>query len=143
VTQVAVVADEALGAAGLVAALRERADRQPVGVILLSPMSLAGPGWTDEAEDLRTATFARVRAAIDGLQSVGVQSRGEVLDGDAAAAARVAVAEHHADEILVIAARGGRLESDEALAAVRAAAGDVPVERIVVDAEAPASPSGS
>ena len=143
VSQVAVVADEGLGTAGLVAALRERADRQPIGVVLLSPMHLTGPGWTDEAEELRTATFDRVRAAIDGLQSVGVQSRGEVLDGDAAAAARIAVAEHHADEILVIAARGGRLESDEALAAVRTAAGTVPVERIVVDAEAPASPSGS
>ncbi|MBJ7455787.1 MAG: cbb3-type cytochrome c oxidase subunit I, partial [Thermoleophilia bacterium] len=143
VSQVVVVADAGLGTAGLVTALRERADRQPIGVVLLSPMHLSGPGWTDEAEEQRTATFERVRAAIDGLQSVGVQSRGEVLDGDAAAAARIAVAEHHADEILVIAARGGRLESDEALAAVRTAAGSVPVERIVVDAEAPASPSGS
>jgi cytochrome c oxidase subunit 1 len=143
VSQVAVVADEGLGTAGLVAALRERADRQPIGVVLLSPMHLSGPGWTDEAEEQRTAAFERVRVAIDALQSVGVQSRGEVLDGDAAAAAGIAVGEHHADEILVIAARGGRLESDEALAAVRAAAGSVPVERIVVDAEAPASPSGS
>jgi cytochrome c oxidase subunit 1 len=143
VSQVAVVADEGLGTAGLVAALRERADRRPIGVILLSPMNLTGPGWTDEAEEARSAAFDRVRAAIDGLQAAGVQSRGEVLDGDAAAAATIAVTGHRADEILVIAARGGRLESDEALAAVRPAAGTVPVERIVVDAEAPASPSGS
>ena len=143
VSQVAVVADEALGADGLIAALRERADRQPIGVVLLSPMHLEGPGWTDEAEEARTRSFNRLRAAIDGLQAVGVQSRGEVLDGDAAQATTVAVTEHHADEILVVAARGGRLESEESLQSVRAAAGAVPVERIVVDAEAPASPSGS
>jgi hypothetical protein len=106
-------------------------------------MHLEGPGWTDEAEEARTASFGRVRAAIDGLQAVGVQARGEVLDGDAAQAARVAVSDHHADEILVIAASGGRLESEDVLQSVRAAAGSVPVERIVVDAEAPASPSGS
>jgi len=143
VSQVAVVADDGLGADGLIAALRERADRRPIGVVLLSPMHLDGPGWTDEAEEARTRSFARLRTTIDGLQAVGVQSRGEVLDGDAAEAARVAVSDHHADEILVVAARGGRLESEESLQSVRAAAGSVPVERIVVDAEAPASPSGS
>jgi hypothetical protein len=83
-----------------------------------------------------------VRGTIDALQAVGVQSRGEVLDGDAAAAAKVAVTAHAADEILVVAARGGRLDSDDALGAVREAAGTVPVEKVTVDTEAPASPSG-
>ena len=50
-------------------------------------MALEGPGWTDEAEAQRVATTARVRAAIDALQSGGIQARGEVLDGDAGAAA--------------------------------------------------------
>ena len=143
VAQVAVVADAGLGADEMITALRERADVRPIGVVLLLPLHLEGPGWTDEAEEQRTASFGRVRAAIDGLQAVGVQARGEVLDGDAAQAARVAVSDHRADEVLVIAARGGRLESEDALQSVRAAAGSVPVERIVVDAEAPASPSGS
>ena len=143
VTQVAVLADEALGAEGLVAALRERADKQPIAVVLLHPMSLEVPGWTDEAEEIRTAAFERVRAAIDALQRAGVQARGEVLDGDAATAALVAVRDHHADEILVVATRGGRLDSVDTLESVKAAVGDVPAEQIVVDAEAPASPSGS
>jgi cytochrome c oxidase subunit 1 len=143
VAQVAVVADEGLGADGLIAALRERADQRPIGVILLLPMHLEGPGWTDEAEEARARAFTRVRSAIDGLQAVGVQARGEVLDGDAAEATRVAISAHHADEVLVVAARGGRLDSEEGLQAIRAAAGSVSVERIVVDAEAPASPSGS
>ena len=140
--RVAVIADDALGAEGLVAALRERADRQPLAVVLLDPMGLTGPGWTDEAEEQRTASFDRVRGTIDALQAAGVQARGEVLDGDAAAAARVAVTAHKADEILVVAARGGRLDSDDSLAGIRSAAGAVPVESVVVDTEAPASPSG-
>jgi len=143
VTQVAVVADDGLGADGLVAALRERADRQPIGVILLSPMHLDGPGWTDEAEEARTRAFARLRPGIGGRQAGGGECRGGGVGGGAAQATRVAVSDHHADEILVVAARGGRLESEESLQSVRAAAGAVPVERIVVDAEAPASPSGS
>ena len=105
-------------------------------------MGLTGPGWTDEAEEQRTASFDRVRGTIDALQAAGVQARGEVLDGDAAAAARVAVTAHKADEILVVAARGGRLDSDDSLAGIRSAAGAVPVESVVVDTEAPASPSG-
>ena len=143
VSQIAVIADEALGGQGLSTALHERADRGPIGAVLLAPMALEGPGWTDEAEALRVATSERVRAAIDGLQAAGVQSRGEVLDGDAAAAARVARTEYSAETILIVATRGSRLDSDEALAAVQAAAGGATVERVVVDAEAPTSPAGS
>ena len=143
VSRVAVIADEAIGAGGLVDALRERADRHPIATVLLYPMALEGPGWTDEAEERRSAASERVRAAIDALARSGVQARGEVLDGDAAQAVRLGVAEHGADEILVVATRGGRLDSEDAVGAVSSAAGSVPVERVVVDAEAPASPSGS
>jgi hypothetical protein len=142
VRRVAVIVRDALGADGLVTALRERADREPLAVILLDPMDLAGPGWTDEAEEQRSAAFDRVRGSIDALHDAGVQARGEVLDGDAAAAARVAVTAHEVDEIVVVAARGGALDSDDSLAAVRAAAGAVPVDTVIVDTEAPASPSG-
>ena len=142
-TQVAVIADEALGGEGLSKALHERADRGPIGVVLLAPMALEGPGWTDEAEALRAATAERVRAAIDALQASGVHARGEVLDGDAAAAARVAREAYSAETILIVATRGSRLDSDETLATVQAAAGAATVERVVVDAEAPTSPAGS
>jgi len=143
VSRVAVLADDGLGGTGLVEALRRRADESPISVVLLFPMALSGPGWTDDAEEQRTAATERVRATISGLQAVGVQARGEVLDGDAAAAARVAVAEHGADVVLVAATSGDRLGSDDVLGAVRAAAGSATVESIVVDAGAPASPSGS
>ena len=43
----------------------------------------------------------------------------------------------------VVATRGGRLDSVDTLERVKAAVGGLPAEQIVVDAEAPASPSGS
>jgi hypothetical protein len=106
-------------------------------------MDLSAAGWTDEAEEQRARATERVRTAIDRLQAAGIQARGEVLDGDAGEAARVAGAVHRADELLVIAVRGGGLASDDAQAAVREHAGTLPMESIVVDTEAPASPSGS
>ena len=143
VTQVAVLADEALGAEGLVDALRTRAEAGPIGIVVLHPMALEVAGWTDEAEEQRRRAFERVRVTIDALQRAGLQASGEVLDGDAAAAARVAVADHGADQVLVVATRGGRLDSVDTLESVKGAVGGVPAEQIVVDAEAPASPSGS
>jgi cytochrome c oxidase subunit 1 len=143
IRRVAVIADRALGAHGMVDALRERADREPVTAVVLAPMALDGPGWTDEAEAQRAEASDRVRGAIDALAAVGVQASGEVLDGDAGEAARIARTDHHADEVLLVAARGGRLDTDEALAAVRAGADPVQVDKVVVDAEAPMAPSGS
>jgi hypothetical protein len=140
VTRTAVIVDEALGNGRLIDALHERADSGPIATVLLHPMGLEGPGWTDEAEEQRAAASERVREALDRLQEAGLQARGEVLDGDAAEAARVAVAVHGAQAILVVATRGGSLDTDEALARVTAAAGSVPVERIVV--EAPTAPAG-
>ncbi len=96
VTRVAVVADDALANGALIEPLRERADREPIAVVLLYPMALDVPGWTDEAEELRSAASERVRGAVGRLQEAGVQSRGEVLDGDAAEAARVARDAHGA-----------------------------------------------
>jgi hypothetical protein len=143
VSTVAVIADLALSDQGLVEVLRARADRRPISAILLDPMDLTAAGWTDEAEEQRARATERVRTAIDRLQAAGIQARGEVLDGDAGEAARVAGAVHGADELLVIAVRGGGLASDDAQAAVREHAGALPMESIVVDTEAPASPSGS
>jgi hypothetical protein len=140
VVQVAVIADQALGGSGLTEALRDRADRGPIAAVILAPMDLQVPGWTDEAERLRSEAAARVRLAIDALQAVGVQARGEVLDGDAAEAARVARDAHGAQAVLIVAVRGSRLDSDETVQRATAAAAPVPVERIVV--ETPTAPAG-
>ncbi|MGD9696467.1 MAG: cytochrome c oxidase subunit I [Thermoleophilia bacterium] len=142
VTRVAVIADQAFGSDEVTEALRDRSDVGPIAISLLYPMGLTGPGWTDEAEEARTAATERVRVGIDALQAAGLQADGEVLDGDVAAAARLARSSYGAAQILLAATRGGALDSDAALEAVRAAAAGADVDRLVVDAEAPAAPSG-
>ncbi|MDX6554025.1 MAG: cytochrome c oxidase subunit, partial [Miltoncostaeaceae bacterium] len=143
VTRVAAIASGALGSEGLVEALRARADREPIAVVLLAPLGLDGPGWTDEAEERRTEAVGRVRATIDALQEAGVQASGEVIDGDAVEAARVARTAHGAGLIQLFPARHAEAWDGAALEAVQAAAGSVPVEVAIIDAEAPAAPSGS
>jgi cytochrome c oxidase subunit 1 len=143
VRQMGLIADEALGGEALVNALRERAAKGPLAAVILYPMALVGPGWTDEAEERRTEATARVRAAIEAAARAGIHARGEVIDYDAAMAAQIAREHYRADEILLVATRGGRLDSDEVAQGVQASAGSVPVERLVVDAEAPTAPSGS
>ena len=143
VTRVAVVANAALGSEALADALRGRADQAPIAVVVLAPLGLDGPGWTDEAEERRAEAVARVRTTIDALQEAGVQASGEVLDGDAAEAARVARTAHRADLILLSPARQAEAWEGPALDAVQAAAGSVPVEVTPIDTEAPAAPSGS
>ena len=91
-----------------------------------STLDLPQPGPTRPTR-CATAAFGRVRAAIDHLQADGVQARGEVLDGDAAAAARVASPPTSRRDPGRRRPRGPpRLE--DALSA-SAAAGGVPVEQ--------------
>lgn len=161
VLQLSVVANAAIGSDALLAALRERADLSAPGegpsalkrwsgrvgpqsqvaiaVTLLAPLDLAGPGWTGDAEGQRGAAVDRVRATIDRLQADGIQAKGEVLDGDAADAARIAHTAHGAESVMVVPVRGVEdWDREETAESIRAAAGPVPVDLITLDAEAPA-----
>ncbi len=144
VTQVAVLADEALGGEGLVDALRQRSDERPIGVVLLHPMDLEVAGWTDEAEAVRNAAFERVRASIDAPAARPASRR----------AARCSTATPRPPR----ASRSPTTAPTRSWSSPRAAGAStrsrrsrrsrrrsarVPAEQIVVDAEAPASPSGS
>ena len=139
VTQVAAIANSALGGEEMIAALRSRADAEPIAVVVLCPMSLSVPGWTDEAEERRRGAIERVRATIDRLQAAGVQARGEVIDGGPAEAAGLARTAHRCDKVVLFPARnnGTRWDDDETLGRVREAAGSLPVDVVLVDAAAP------
>jgi cytochrome c oxidase subunit I len=141
VRRVAVIANDTLGGRALVETVLSRADDEPLSVVVLCPLSLDGPSWTDEAERIRTEAAERARATIARLQAGGLQVRGEVVDGDPVEAARIATDAYRAERVLVASARGR--ESAEVVTAVQTAVGDVPVEHVVVDAEAPTAPAGS
>jgi len=140
VRRVAVIANDTIGDAGLVAALRARADEQPMGVVILCPLSIDGPGWSDDADRLRDEATARTRALIEQLQDSGIQAAGEVVDGDPGAAAKIARTDYGVDAVLVA---SYRRTTGWVVGQVRAAVGDTAVEHVVVDTEAPAAPSGA
>jgi cytochrome c oxidase subunit 1 len=140
VPQLVVIANDALATEGLLDAVRSRADQAPTAVALLCPLSLDGPGWTDDAERARDEASTRVQRALGALVEDGIPARGEVVDGGPAEAARAAVADQSATEIALVAVRGRG--GEDALDDVRAAAAPIPVELIQVDAETPAAPSG-
>ena len=113
----------------------------------LAPLGLAGPGWTRRGRGAaHRRRRRRVRRTIDALQAAGVQARGEVLDGDAAAAARIArVGRTDAPaEILLLPGPPAPTATEGALEAVAArppaACRSSPS---IIDAEAPAAPAGS
>lgn len=142
VERVAVLADRALGGPGIVDLIVRRSDT-PLTAVVMAPLDISGPGWTDEAGEVRDAATLRVQDTLGDLGRAGINARGEVLDGGVTDAVKVALREYRATSIVLAVASGGPLDSDDALAAAQAAAGKVPVERVVVDAEAPAAPSGS
>jgi cytochrome c oxidase subunit 1 len=141
--RVAVVADRAFGSAALAEALGTRAGDGNIGIVLMAPLALEVPGWTDEAGERRDEVTGRMQATIGALGSIGIHAGGEVIDGDEIEAVKLAIRDHRATQVVVAVARGGRLDTASIVENLQAAAGDVPVERIVVDAEAPAAPSGS
>jgi len=140
ITQLGVVANDALSTEGLLDAVRARADREPIGVTLVCPLSLDGPGWTEDANRARDEAAERVERALGVLIEAGVPARGEVVDGDPAAAAGVAVGSYAANEILLVAVKGRG--GDDAADPVTAAVAPIPVELVQVDAEAPTAPAG-
>jgi heme/copper-type cytochrome/quinol oxidase subunit 1 len=139
VSRVAVIANDTLGDAALIETLRERYDTAALSAIILCPLSIDGPGWTDDAERVRVEAMGRARTTIEALQESGIQARGEVVDGDPAAAAAVARTAYSADTILV--ASYQRDSADQMLTAVTEAAGSTPVEHVIVDSEAAAPPA--
>jgi len=142
VRQVAVIANDTLGSRGLLQAIQERADERPLNAVVLCPLSLDGPGWTDEAERVRQEAAERARVTIGQLERAGIPVRGEVIDRGPVEAARIARDDFAADVVLVCSFRG-RDHADDVLPGVERAAGGAEVEHVVVDAEAPTAPAGS
>ncbi|HMM48596.1 MAG TPA: cytochrome c oxidase subunit I [Miltoncostaeaceae bacterium] len=143
VERVAVIADSAFGGANLARAIVEHAGPETGGAILLAPMDLDGPGWTDDVAARRDGLTTRMQATIGALGEAGISADGEVIDGSSVDAVRIALSEQNISRVLLVVADGDSLAGSGMLEAVRDAAGHVPVDRVVVDAEAPAAPAGS
>ncbi|MCB0872073.1 MAG: cytochrome c oxidase subunit I [Thermoleophilia bacterium] len=141
VRRVALIGNDTLGDPALVSAVAAKAGDAPIGVVVLCPLSIDGPEWGDDAQRSRAEANARAAAAISALQDAGIQAHGELVDGGPEAAARVARDAYRADTIMVCTYR--RENAEGTMTAVTAAAAPVQVEHVVVDAGAPAAPSGA
>ncbi len=135
-----VVAADGIGADGLQAAVRARADEAPARFTLVMPLDLPQPRWSEEAGELRRAGIERLSGAVGRLQSAGVAAVGQAIDDDAATGLPAVIAAERPDQILVLSTG---TEPGDLPGAVRGAAGGVAVDHVVLDAEAPTAPAGS
>jgi cytochrome c oxidase subunit 1 len=126
VTRLLVIANGTAGTDALASALIARADQSPVSITLACAVNIEGPDWTGDAFAAREDAIARVRTTVESLQTAGVSASGEVIDRDAAAAARTLVPVYRPDAILVAS------DLADAQAAVTAAAPGVSVESLPV-----------
>ncbi len=99
---VLVLAPDDNGVEGLLAAVRDRADRSPARFTLVVPADVPYPAWGEDATAKRRACIQRVHHAVEQLQQSGVSVQGEVMDEALVATARDAVSAYRPGEVLVV-----------------------------------------
>lgn len=132
---VVVVANQTIGGASLLEAVRRRAQADPdTRFRLVVPMTKPGSGLVIYDEAVREAAQVRVDLAISFLGREGIHATGEVGDEDPFAAAMDAIRDGAADEVIVStlpATSSGWLRRD--LIERIADASGLPVEHVVTD----------
>jgi hypothetical protein len=134
--EVLVVANRTLGAAKLLAAVRERAAGGDTRFRLIVPQGKPSAGLVIYDEAVREAAQVRVDLALSAVAAEGIEATGEVGDEDPFLATMDAVAQRRPDEIIVSthpAPHSGWLRRD-LIERIQNASG-LPVEHIVVDLE--------
>src|SRR5215831_10202820 len=139
-THLLVVANETVDAPTLREALQARGDDLHVTVV--SPVNEPRRGYVVYTDTRRASARRRLERALGHLREAGVAADGYVAAADPDAAVRDALAqlEPPVDEILVSThpeEKSGWLRRN-VLDRIRSAAGDVPVEHLVSDSDAPA-----
>jgi hypothetical protein len=136
VREVLVVANRTLGAAKLLAAVRERAAAGDTRFRLVVPQTKPTAGLVIYDEAVRESAQVRVDLALSAVAAEGIEATGDVGDADPFLATMDAVAQHRPDEIIISthpAPHSGWLRRD-LVERIQNASG-LPVEHIVVDLE--------
>jgi hypothetical protein len=134
-----VVANETVAGKTLIDALRERAAEGPIRVTVVSPQNEQRAGFVVYSDSRRSSAERRLRRTLDLLHEAGIAARGAVVDPDPLVALKDGIAEHHPDEIVISThpeMRSGWLRGN-LIDRARKAAGNIPVEHVVVDLEEP------
>jgi len=134
-----VVANETVAGKSLIDALRARAADGPIRVTVICPQNEPRAGFVVYADSRRSSADRRLRRTLDLLHEAGIAARGSVVDPDPLQALRDGIREYEPDEIIISThpeERSGWLRGN-LIDRARKAAGDVPVEHVVVDLEEP------
>ena len=136
---VLVVANETVAGRSLIEAVERRREEGPVRVTVITPVNQPREGYVVYEDTRRAAAGRRLERTLGVLRSEGIPAAGLVVESDPVAAVRDALAqlEPPPDEIVVSThpkQRSGWLRRN-VVERIRGAAGDLPVEHVVVDLE--------
>jgi GABA permease len=135
---VLVIANETVAGQSLIEALERRKERDLL-VTVIAPVNQPREGYVVYEDTRRASAGRRLEKTLETLRADGIKASGFVVDADPVAAVRDALAqlEPPVDEIVVSThprQRSGWLRRD-VVERIRRAAGDIPVEHVVVDLE--------
>src|SRR5690349_11112959 len=135
---VLVIANETVAGQSLIEALGRRKD-EGLLVTVICPVNQPREGYVVYEDTRRASAGRRLDKTLETLRADGIKASGFVVDADPVAAVRDALAqlEPRPDEIVVSThprQRSGWLRRD-VVERIRRAAGDIPVEHVVVDLE--------
>lgn len=136
IPQILVVANETLAGGELVAAVKRRAEKGSVRVLVVAPETQPRAGYVVYRDSRRAAAGRRLDRTVSALREAGIPAHGAVFDDDPLAAVKDLLASENIDEIVVSThphAKSGWLRKN-LLEEIRKAAGGRPVEHVVSDA---------
>ena len=134
-TSVLVVANETLVGDELVETLRRRAERGPIRVAVVAPITQPREGYVVYRDSRRAAASRRLNRVLDVLRAAGIPAHGGVFDDEPLVAVKDMLAADEVDEIVVCThpeTKSGWLRKN-LVEEIRKVAGDRPVEHIVSD----------
>lgn len=133
-SSVLVIANETLVGGELVSSVRRRAERGPIKVRVVAPVTQPREGYVVYRDSRRAAAGRRLDRTLGALRQAGIPAHGTVFDDDPLSAVRDVLASEDVDEIIVSThpeTRSGWLRKN-LVEEIRRAAGDRPVEHVLV-----------
>jgi hypothetical protein len=135
IRNVLVVANETVAGRGLNELLKRKAEESSIRVTVVCPVSQPREGYVVYEDTRRAAAGRRLDRTLTQLRESGIAAHGFVVEADPVQAVRDAVAQMDVDEVVVSTypvEKSGWLRRN-VVDRIREAAGERPVEHVVVD----------
>jgi hypothetical protein len=101
VRTVLVVANETLANPDLVAAVRRRAERGPIRVVVVAPVNEPSAGYVVYEDSRRAAAGRRLDRAVESIRAAGIPAHGGVFDSGPLDAVKDVIQMEPVDELIV------------------------------------------